>query len=109
VLLDTTYLTIDLQLSPTMLPNKRKRLSDLERHKVCVKRQDPRYAKMTYEEFGALFPRPDSRPMASSVISFLSCCCVLVLLLHSCLVVIFLSCCCVPVLLGYYAVVTLPL
>jgi len=42
-----------------MLPNKRKGLSDLERHRICVKRQDSRYAKMTYEEFGALFPRPD--------------------------------------------------
>jgi len=52
-----------------MLPNKRKGLSDLERHRICVKRQDPRYAKMTYKEFGAPFPRPDGRPMASSTIS----------------------------------------
>jgi len=31
-----------------MLPNKRKTLSDLERH------SDRRYAKMTYEKFGEL-------------------------------------------------------
>ncbi|RPB26610.1 hypothetical protein L211DRAFT_835408, partial [Terfezia boudieri ATCC MYA-4762] len=48
---------------------KRKGLSDLEWHRICVKRQDPRYADMTYEEFGALFPRPDGRPMARSTIS----------------------------------------
>ncbi|RPB18838.1 hypothetical protein L211DRAFT_843209, partial [Terfezia boudieri ATCC MYA-4762] len=52
-----------------MLPHKRKGLSDLERHRICVKRQYPRYADMTYEEFGALFPRPDGRPMAQSTIS----------------------------------------
>jgi len=46
-----------------------KGLSDLEQHRICVKRQDPQYAKMTYEEFGALFPRPDGRPMACSIIS----------------------------------------
>ena len=34
-----------------------------------MKRQDPQYAKMTYEEFEARFPRPDGRPMASSTIS----------------------------------------
>jgi len=49
-----------------MVQNKRKGLSDLERHRICVKGQDLRYAKMTYEEFGALLPRPDGRPMASS-------------------------------------------
>ncbi|RPB18739.1 hypothetical protein L211DRAFT_843285 [Terfezia boudieri ATCC MYA-4762] len=44
-----------------MLPHKKKG--------ICAKRQDPRYADMTYEEFGALFPRPDGRPMARSTIS----------------------------------------
>ncbi|RPB22499.1 hypothetical protein L211DRAFT_839545 [Terfezia boudieri ATCC MYA-4762] len=52
-----------------MLPNKRKELSDLERHRICVKRQDPQYADMTYEEFGALFQGSDGRPMARSTIS----------------------------------------
>ncbi|RPB28504.1 hypothetical protein L211DRAFT_833476 [Terfezia boudieri ATCC MYA-4762] len=52
-----------------MLPNKRNGLSDLERHGTCEKRQDPRYADMTYEEFRALFPRPVGRPMARSTIS----------------------------------------
>ncbi|RPB18737.1 hypothetical protein L211DRAFT_843282, partial [Terfezia boudieri ATCC MYA-4762] len=55
-----------------MVPNKRKGLSDLEQHRdnrICVKRQDPRYADMTYEEFGALFPLPDGRPMTRSTIS----------------------------------------
>ncbi|RPB19758.1 hypothetical protein L211DRAFT_842354, partial [Terfezia boudieri ATCC MYA-4762] len=48
---------------------KRNGLSDLERHRICAKRQDPRHADMTYEEFGVLFPRPDGRAMARSTIS----------------------------------------
>ena len=48
---------------------KRRGLSDLDRYKVCIKRQDPWYAKMSYEEFGRLFPGSDGRPMAQSTVS----------------------------------------